>query len=409
MIRDHNRLRVLYSFPHKLGADRICYTAWQQVNGLAAAGADVLVFSGGLSRPVPIGVRVRPTLARGKLRIPYKLLGSMRAFALHDYIVARRIEKMAKEIDIIHTWPLGALRTLETAARLGIPTVLERPNAHTRFAYEVVRKECEKLGVVLPPGHEHAYKEDVLSIEEEEYRRAYRLLCPSEFVVKTFLERGFAREKLARHIYGVDEKAYYPSPQPRDPKRGFTVLYVGVAAVRKGVHYALEAWLRSPAHRGGQFLIAGEFLPAYSEKLSGMLAHPSVHVLGHRDDVPELMRQSDVMVLPTIEEGFGLVCTEAMASGSVPLVSDACTDICRHMENSLVHRVGDVAALTQHITMMFEDRALREKLRVAGLRMVPEITWTAAGKILRDVYLETMEMHARKGSPQASRAVGIPA
>lgn len=37
-----DRIRVLYSFPHKLGADRICYTAWQQVRGLAVAGADVL-------------------------------------------------------------------------------------------------------------------------------------------------------------------------------------------------------------------------------------------------------------------------------------------------------------------------------------------------------------------------------
>jgi hypothetical protein len=48
------RIRVLYSFPNKLGADRICYTAWQQVNSLAAAGADLLVFPGALSRPVPV-------------------------------------------------------------------------------------------------------------------------------------------------------------------------------------------------------------------------------------------------------------------------------------------------------------------------------------------------------------------
>ena len=132
MSRANGRIRVLYSFPHKLGAGRICYTAWQQVSGLAAAGADLLVFPGALSRPVPGGVRVRSTLARGKLRIPYKLLGSNRAFALHDYIVSRRIEKLTGQIDIIHTWPLGALETLKTAARLGIPTVLERPNLHGR-------------------------------------------------------------------------------------------------------------------------------------------------------------------------------------------------------------------------------------------------------------------------------------
>ena len=81
------------------------------------------------------------------------------------------------------------------------------------------------------------------------------------------------------------------------------MLFVGVAAVRKGLHYALEAWLRSPASDDGRFLIAGEFLPEYAQRLSTMLAHPSVHALGHRNDVPELMRTSDVLVLPSIEEG----------------------------------------------------------------------------------------------------------
>lgn len=394
MPKDDGRVRVLYSFPHKLGADRICYTAWQQVNGLAAAGADLLVFPGALHRAVPAGVRVRCTLARGRMRIPYKVIGSKRAFALHDYIVSQRIEKLAEEIDVIHTWPQGALRTLETAARLRIPTVLERPNAHTRFAYEVVRDECDRLGVALPPGHEHAFNEDSLRVEEEEFRRAYRLLCPSEFVVQTFLDLGFAKERLARHIYGFDSRVFFPDAQPRDNKRGLRMLFVGVCAVRKGVHFALEAWLRSPAHREGRFLIAGEFLPTYAEKLSAMLAHPSVTMLGHRKDIPELMRGSDILVLPSIEEGFGLVCTEAMGSGCVPLVSDACTDLCRHMENALVHRVGDVTSLTEHITLVHGNRTLLKRLRTAGLELRPEITWTAAGAKLLNVYRETIGAYA---------------
>ena len=385
-----SKVRVLYSFPHKLGADRICYTAWQQVNGLAAAGADLLVFPGVLHRPVPANVRVRPTLARGKARISYKLLGAIRACALHDYIVSRRLEKLAGQIDIVHAWPLGSLRTLRTAAKLGIPTVLERPNAHTRFAYEVVQKECERLGVVLPPDHEHAYKEDVLRREEEEYDLTYRLLCPSDFVVRTYLDQGFERKKLIRHIYGFDEKKFYPDSKPRDPRRGFTMLSVGVCAVRKGLHYALEAWLQSPASNDGTFLIAGEFLPAYAEKLASMLAHPSIKVLGHRNDVPELMRSSDALVLPSIEEGFGLVCTEAMGSGCVPLVSDACTDICKNMENSLVHRVGDVSALACHITTLHSDRTLLERLRTTGLRIGKEITWTAAGSKLLQTYRDVI-------------------
>ena len=391
------KIRVLYSFPHKMGADRICYIAWQQVNGLAAAGADLCVFPGALSRRVPANVRVQPTLARGRFRIPYKLLGSMRAFALHDYIVSRRIEKLAGQIDIIHTWPLGSLRTLKTASRLGIPTVLERPNAHTRFAYEVVQKECNRLGVSLPPNHEHAYKADVLAKEEMEYELTDYLLCPSEFVVQTFLDQGFKRKKLVRHIYGYDEKCFYPDRKPRERDRGLTMISVGVCAVRKGLHYALEAWLNSPASRSGSFLIAGEFLPAYREKLAPMLAHPSVQVLGHRTDVPELLKKSDVLVLPSIEEGFGLVCTEAMGSGCVPLVSEACTDICKHMENALVHKIGDVKSITEHITMLHQDRALLDKLRAEGLNTAPRITWDVAGLKLFQAYREIIATTSQNG------------
>ena len=379
-------LRVLYSFPHKIGAGRICYTAWQQVRGLAEAGAAVTAFPGAVERPLPSSVSVSPTLARGRFRVPYRVVGQLRALELHDRIVARRLPKLVGEIDVVHTWPLGALETLQTARRLGIATVLERPNAHTRFAFEVVQRECERLGVDLPPDHEHAYNDAVLEKEEAEYALADRLLCPSDFVVKTFLERGTAPEKLARHIYGYDEETFYPEPRTRSEGEGLTVLFVGVAAVRKGLHFALEAWLRSPASRDGRFLVAGDVLPAYADRLSAELAHPSVQVLGHRTDVPELMRRSDVLVLPSIEEGFGLVCTEAMGSGCVPLVSDACTEICRHLENALVHRVGDVNGIEEHITLLHRDRHLLTRLREEGLRTAPDITWTAAGVMLLDAY-----------------------
>jgi glycosyltransferase involved in cell wall biosynthesis len=395
----HDRVRVLFSFPLRLGADRICGIAWQQVNGLSEAGADVLVFPASISRPVRPGVRVSPTLARGSFRFPYRLVGTMRAVAWHDRIVARRIEKLVGQIDIIHTWPLGALETLKTAARLGIPTVLERPNAHTRFAMEVVQKECDRLGVTLPPDHEHAYNAEKLHREEEEYRLSTRLLCPCDFVVKTFLDTGFAKEQLARHTYGYDEKVYYPSTEPRDSQRGLTMLFVGVCAVRKGVHYALEAWLKSSACQNGTFLIAGEFLPAYREKLAHMLSHPSVKVLGHRNDVPELMRKSDILVLPSIEEGFGLVIAEAMGSGCVPLASEACTEICSHLKTGLMHRVGDVQALTQHITLLHENRALLERLRAASLEAAAGVTWTAAGRVLLDAYRETIAAY-RVGAPR---------
>ena len=399
MTKKEKPIRALYSFPHKLGADRICYIAWQQLAGLSKAGVEVLAIAGALQRAAPPGVTAETTLARGKIRLPYKVLGGMRTFALHDWLVARQLEGLQDKIDIIHTWPLGARRTLQEAARLGIPTVLERPNAHTRYAYESVRKECERIGVALPPDHEHAFNPEILRREEEEYRLASRLLCPSEFTLKTFLDEGYPREQLARHIYGYDETRYYPAPDTQaNERKGFTMLFVGVCAVRKGLHFALEAWLKSPASRDGTFLIAGEFLPAYQAKLAPLLAHPSVRVLGHRRDVPELMRAADILVLASIEEGFGLVCADAIGSLCVPLVSEACTDLCQHMKNSLVHRIADVETLTQHISLIHADRGLLQKLQEGCRERAPSVTWTAAGKVLADVYQQVIRQHRIKAA-----------
>jgi glycosyltransferase involved in cell wall biosynthesis len=382
-------MKVLYSFPHKLGAARICYTAWQQVNGLSNAGAEVVVFPGALHKPVPANVVSRPTLARGRFRIPYRLLGTERACALHDYIVAQRLRKLGRFVDLVHVWPLGALRTIRVAKELAIPVVLERPNAHTRFACEVVDEECRRLGVALPAGHEHG-----LNFETADY-----LLCPSDFVRRTFVERGYRPAKLLRHQYGFDEKTYTPGEaRPSNDGRGLTMLFAGVGAVRKGLHFALEAWLRSPAHRTGTFLIAGAMLDSYAERLRDPLSHPSVRVLGHRSDLAALMRGSDILVLPTLEEGSALVTSEARGSGCVLLVSDAAGAVCEHMDNALVHRAGDVDTLTAHITKVHEDRGFLQKLRTASLSTVSDITWKAAGMRLHEVYRDVVATWGRTRS-----------
>jgi glycosyltransferase involved in cell wall biosynthesis len=385
-------VNVVYSFPHRIGGQRIALTAWQQVAGAGQAGARMTVFPASVTVPFPGPIRVRSTLAYGQFRLPFRLVGDSRMFDLHDRIVARRLESIAGEIDVVHAWPLGARETLKAARRLEVPCVLERPNAHTRFAFEAVRDECNRLGVALPPDHEHAFNSATLEKEEEEYELADRVLCPSEFVVKTFLDKGFPPEKLVRHVYGFDEKIFFPDLSDSRSERPFTMIFVGVAAVRKGLHFALEAWLNSPASKNGIFQIAGEILPEYGQKIDSMLAHPSVHALGHRNDVASLMRASDILVLPSIEEGFGLTCVEAMGSGCVPLVSDACTDVCRHNENALVHSVADVETLSTQISDLYNDRELLARLRDCALTSATELTWARAGVRLNEVYREVADL-----------------
>ncbi len=378
-------MRVLYSFPHKLGAGRICYTAWQQVRGLLSAGVDVLLYPGALARPVPDSVEVHPTLARGRLCLPYKLVGKLRALALHDRIVARRLEKLAGKVDVVHMWPCAALETIKVAKRLGIPTVLERPNAHTRFCYEVVAAENKRIGIHTPH-HEYQPDDVVLAREEAEFDACDFLLCASEFAAKSFRDRGFPAGKLLRHQYGFDESEYFPTSELREPRKRFTAIFVGVDAVRKGLHLAMEAWLSSPACKDGTFLIAGELNQEFKTRFATDLSHPSIVQLGHRHDVAQLMQGADVLLMPSIEEGFALVCAEAIGAGCVPLASTACTEMCRHMENALVHNVGDLATLRQQITGVYENPDLMTRLRAGALKSRSELTWAKAGHVLAGVY-----------------------
>lgn len=391
-------VRVLYSFPHRLGAARICSIAWHQIAGTAAAGARITVYAGSINRNLPDSVEVHSTLAWNKLRVPYRVLGSRRAFAWHDRLVARKLKRLARQIDVVHVWPLAALKTMQAARDLGVPTVLERPNAHTRFAYEVVQRECQRLGISMPPDHEHAYKPDVLMQEELEYKLADYLLCPSDFVVRTFQAEGFPSEKLLRHQYGFDDKLYCPDLKKDTASGGLTMLFAGGCAPRKGLHYALDAWLRSSACREGAFLIAGEFIPGYAELLSRQLNHPSVKVLGYQNNLPDLMRRCDLFVLPSIEEGSALVTYEARGSGCVLLVSDASGAVCSHLKNALVHPAGDVDTLAEHLNMLHKDRVLLERMRAASLRTVPEITWGTAGIKLLQAYREALSSREFRAS-----------
>jgi glycosyltransferase involved in cell wall biosynthesis len=126
---------------------------------------------------------------------------------------------------------------------------------------------------------------------------------------------------------------------------------------------ATAAWLSSPASKDGVLFIAGELTQEYKTHFAADLSHPSIVQLGHRSDVARLMQSADILLMPSIEEGFGLVCAEAIGTGCVPLASDACTEMCRHMENALVHNVGDLPTLRQQISDVYGNHELLARLR----------------------------------------------
>ncbi|MCP2032071.1 glycosyltransferase involved in cell wall biosynthesis [Okibacterium sp. HSC-33S16] len=384
---DGRPLRILYSFPHAFGSPGIGQTAWNQVRELVRAGHTVTLVAASVAQPVT-GVReVEQTMVLGGRRVPHRAVGRMRAFGWHDRRAATRVHQ--ESFDIVHAWPLASARTLDAAQDRGIPGLREVPNTHTAHAYEVVGREYARLGLPVPQGWSHHYDGDRLVLEDREYAAAHGLLVPSDAVAQSFLDRGFDNSRLLRHRYGFDP-AVIRVPIRVDAARPFTAVFLGRCEPRKGLHFALDAWLASKASETGRFLIYGNFVPGYREMLAEQLAHPSVEVREFTDRPARVYAQADILLLPTIEEGSALVTYEAQGAGVIPLVSEASGAMVEHAVNGLLHTPGDVATLSSQIDLVFGSERWRRALKQGVLAHAPTLTWQAAGIVLVDLYRQAL-------------------
>jgi glycosyltransferase involved in cell wall biosynthesis len=379
-------MRVLYSFPTRLGTSGIGTTAWQQVAGLAEHGVDVTVVCATCERDLPGGVELIETLRPAGVKLPFRLLGLDRAVALHDRRAAQILARRTAQFDVVHGWPLGAERLLAAGRRGGVPGVLERPNAHTEFAFSAVEQERRELGLGVDKSSPHTRNPARLAREQREYDSADYLLCPSEFVARTFRDAGVPEERLLRHRYGYDPARFSAAGRDDDGSRPFTVGFVGRGEPRKGLHYALRAWVESGAGEHGRFVIAGAIDPDYREVLAPLLAHPSVEQYGHVADPAALMRSCDALALPSVEEGSALVTYEARACGCVLLVSDRAGAVATDGVDAFVHPARDQDALTAHMRALAGDPDRLRRMRAAALARAGELTWSAAGRVLADAY-----------------------
>ena len=154
-------MRILYSFPHAIGAPGIGTTAINQVRGLLARGHQVDVVAASVHGDAGALPSVVRTMAIGDARIPHRFLGRDRSFNYHDWRVAAHLRRNPTTYDIIHCWPGAALKTCEAATSLGIAALREVPNTHSANAGEVVAALCASLDVEIPRGHSPKGREGI--------------------------------------------------------------------------------------------------------------------------------------------------------------------------------------------------------------------------------------------------------
>ena len=152
----------------------------------------------------------------------------------------------------------------------------------------------------------------------------------------------------------------------------FTV--IGNIARDKGQQVFAEAALPL-CECGWQFDMVG--LNDHAE--TGALAHlkrlmrdqSSLQLLPWRNDLPTYLRSVDVVVVPSLREGFSLVAVEAMASG-LPVISTSGTgpgEIVRPGETGLLVTPGDVDGLREAMQRLGEDPDLRTAMGQAARRL----------------------------------------
>jgi glycosyltransferase involved in cell wall biosynthesis len=145
------------------------------------------------------------------------------------------------------------------------------------------------------------------------------------------------------------------------------VLTVARLHSQKGLPHLLRA---ATLLRDVRFLVAGDGPDrrALDDEARSLGLGEQVEFLGHRDDIPELLRTADVFVLPSLYEGLPVSVLEAMAAGT-PVVATAIAgteEAVVHGESGLLVPPGDPAAIAAAIQDVVSDAALARKLVTGG-------------------------------------------
>lgn len=376
------RLKIAYSFPFRLGSPGIGAAALSQIRALADRDCSVHVFCWSSPQRIP-GVSVVQTQRIAP--IPQRFLGRQRACRLHDYLTATLLSHWRETFDVVHTWPLAAELTLKAARARNWLGVREAPNTHTEHAFDVVAKEHRALGIQQERDNSHTFDSTVLDREMREYEVASLILAPSELAIETFVRRGVPRSKLALKSYGFDPLQYRSNAGMR-PSDGLTFSFVARCEPRKGLHLALEAWRRSGIADRSKFRVTGRFIPGYRERLLPLLQHKNVSEHDFLADLRPLYQATDVLVLPSVEDGSALVTYEAQASGCALLVSDAAGARFTHGTEGFLHHAGDVETLSQQMRMLADDPALLLRMQNAAAVNAQQYTWERATERLVHSY-----------------------
>lgn len=287
--------------------------------------------------------------------------------------------------DLFYGYTDQTLFSLYVARRKGYRTVLHAANTHIAHVHDVLRAEHRKHGLhVSPVGRWMVWK------VQREYAAADLIRAQSSLVAESLIRAGLPRQKIVLVPPAVQLDRFRPLP-PSGSDHRFRVCFVGAFDLRKGIQYLLQAWDRLHLPDAELVLHGG----AGSRFMRRLLAPYE-----HRPDVrfatgdPALTyATASVCVVPSIEDGFGYVVLEALASGAPVIVSDqvGARDAVRPGENGFIVPAGDPVALAERLEYLYRQRAALPRMRAAARAVAEMYSYEREGVALHACFEALLE------------------
>ena len=232
----------------------------------------------------------------------------------------------------------------------------------------------------------------VYSIEKNGMDYADHIICVSNLTRDTVIQKYHQDPSKVTTIHNAVEPISKEIEEivPVHGTNDKIVTFLGRITMQKGPEYFVEAAsLVLQKNRHVRFVMAGS--GDMMESMVQLVAkrgisdkfHFTGFLKGHQ--VYELLKSSDVYIMPSVSEPFGISPLEAMQVGVPTIISkqSGCAEI---LENSIKIDYWDIEAMANSIYSIISYPAMYDYLKKEGKREVDEIKWEYAGQKVRNIY-----------------------
>lgn len=220
---------------------------------------------------------------------------------LLDYLVSRRLARCDVLIGMSGiTLAAGARAKKKYQAQFW----LERTSRHILSQRQILKSVNAKIEIT-----DHTVRREILG-----YELADRVNVPSGHVRDSFLEQGFAEKKIFVNPFGVDLSMF--NWIGIEPDLLPTMIMVGIWTKRKACHVLVEAWQKL----GNVKLI--HVGPVDDVELPNDGTYFKHYPAVDQSTLATYYAQAHMLVLPSFEDGFGMVLSQALACGLSIIASD---------------------------------------------------------------------------------------